>query len=247
MTYLVEDKILFTCDIFGEHYCNEGMFDDAVPDFSDAFRYYFDVIMKPYSRFMLQAIDRMRPLEINMIAPGHGMILRKDWKKWVDVTVKYCGEYLQNPNRKKVFLAYVSAYHNTGLIAEKIAEGIRSAGNIEVDLCDIENMDLALIEQKLMQSSGIMIGCPTFSQNILLPVYQVFAMINPIRDRGKLAAVFGSYGWSGEGAKIMSSALTNLKLNVMDEGLMVKFTPHADTLKLCFDYGRTYGERFLSL
>ena len=108
-------------------------------------------------------------------------------------------------------------------------------------------MDLALIEQKLMQSSGIMIGCPTFSQNILLPVYQVFAMINPIRDRGKLAAVFGSYGWSGEGAKIMSSALTNLKLNVMDEGLMVKFTPHADTLKLCFDYGRTYGERFLSL
>jgi len=247
MTYLVEDKILFTCDIFGEHYCNEGMFDDAVPDFSDAFHYYFDVIMKPYSRFMLQAIDRMRPLEINMIAPGHGMILRKDWKKWVDVTVKYCGEYLRNPNRNKVFLAYVSAYHNTGLIAEKIAEGIRSAGDIEVDLCDIENMDLALIEQKLMQSSGIMIGCPTFSQNILLPVYQVFAMINPIRDRGKLAAVFGSYGWSGEGAKIMSSALTNLKLNVMDEGLMVKFTPHADTLKRCFDYGRKYGERFLSL
>ncbi len=247
MTYLAEDKILFTCDIFGEHFCNEAMFDDAVPDFSDAFRYYFDVIMKPYSRFMLQAIERMSPLDIHMIAPGHGMILRKDWKKWVDVTVKYSGEYLMNPNRNKVFLAYVSAYHNTGLIAEKIAEGIRSAGSIDVDLCDIENMDLSLIDQKLVQSSGIMIGCPTFSQNILLPVYQVFAMINPIRDRGKLAAVFGSYGWSGEGAKIMSSALTNLKLNVMDEGLMIKFTPHADTLKRCFDYGRTYGERFLSL
>jgi NADH oxidase (H2O-forming) len=247
MTYLAEDKILFTCDIFGEHFCNEAMFDDAVPDFSNAFRYYFDVIMKPYSRFMLQAIERMRPLDIHMIAPGHGMILRQDWKKWVDITVKYSEEYLKNPSRYKVFLAYVSAYHNTGLIAEKIAEGIRSAGNIDVDLCDIENMELSLIEQKLVQSSGIMIGCPTFSQNILLPVYQMFAVINPIRDRGKLAAVFGSYGWSGEGAKIMSSALTNLKLNVMDEGLMIKFTPHADTLKRCFDYGRTYGERFLSL
>jgi len=246
MTYLVEDKILFTCDIFGEHFCNEGMFDDVVPDFSDAFLYYFNVIMQPYSRFMLQAIARIKPLDIKIIAPGHGMILRKDWKKWVDATIKYCEEYIQNPNRSRVFLAYVSAYHNTGLIAEKIAEGIRSAGNIEVDLCDIENLDISQIEQKLMQSSGIVIGCPTFSQNILLPVYQVFALINPIRDRGKLAAVFGSYGWSGEGAKIMSSALINLKLNVMDEGLMIKFTPHAENLKLCFDYGRKFGERFLS-
>jgi len=245
MTFLQEDRILFTCDIFGEHYCNEGMFDDTVPDFSDAFRYYFDVIMKPYSRFMMQAIERMSSLDIAMIAPGHGMILRKDWKKWVDDTEKYSGEYLQNPYRNKVFLGYVSAYHNTGKIAELIAEGIRSVGDIEVDLCNLENMELAAVEQKLMQSSGVILGCPTFSQNILLPVYQVFAAINPIRDRGKLAAVFGSYGWSGEGAKIMSSALTNLKLNVMDEGLMIRFTPHTETLKKCFEYGRTYGERFL--
>jgi flavorubredoxin len=173
------------------------------------------------------------------------MILRKDWKKWVEATVRYSEEYLQNPYHNKVFLAYVSAYHNTGLIAEKIAEGIRSAGDIDIDLCNIENMELQVVEQKLMQCSGIILGCPTFSQNILLPVYQVFAAINPIRDRGKLAAVFGSYGWSGEGAKIMSSALTNLKLDVMDEGLMIKFTPHADNLQKCLDYGRKYGERFL--
>jgi len=246
MTYLPEEKLLFTCDIFGEHYCNEGMFDDVVPDFSDAFRYYFDVIMKPYSRFMLQAIDRIRLLDISIIAPGHGMILRKDWKKWVDLTVRYCMEYLQNPYLNRVFLAYVSAYHNTGLIAEKIAEGIRSAGDIEVDLCNIENMELPLIDQKLTQSSGIILGCPTFSQNILLPIYKVFALLNPIRDRGKLAAVFGSYGWSGEGNRIMSSSMANLKLEVMDEGLMIKFTPHAGNLQKCFDYGKAYGERFLS-
>ena len=245
MSCLLEDKILFTCDIFGEHYCNEGMFDDVVPDFTDAFRYYFDVIMKPYSRFMLQAIDRMNEADISIIAPGHGMILRKDWKKWVDLTAEYAREYLQNPYRNRVFIGFVSAYHNTGRIAEKIAEGIRSAGDIEVDLCNLENMEIQVIEQKLMQSSGIILGCPTFSQNILLPVYQVFAAINPIRDRGKLAAVFGSYGWSGEGAKIMTSALNNLKLNVLDEGLMVKFTPHCESLQKCFDYGHKYGEKFL--
>ena len=247
MTYLREDQILFTCDIFGEHFCHDGMFDDAVPDFSDPFRYYFDVIMKPYSKFMLQAIERIRPLDIRIIAPGHGMILRQDWKKWVDLTVSFCEDYLVNPKRNKVFVGYVSAYHNTGMIAEKIAEGIRSVGDIEVDLCDLENMDLAVIEQKIMHSAGRVLGCPTFSQNILLPVYQVFATINPIRDRGKLAAVFGSYGWSGEGAKIMASILTNLKLQVMDEGLMIKFTPHSSTLNKCVDYGRKYGEKFLEI
>ena len=243
MSYLQEEQILFTCDIFGEHYCNEKMFDDEVGDFDDAFRYYYDVIMKPYSRFMLQAIERIRPLEISCICPGHGAILRKDWKKYVDVTEQYARESLsvQQPNR--VFLGYVSAYHNTGIIAEKIAEGIRMAGDIEVDLFDIEKTGLGEIEQKLIKASAVILGCPTFSQNILMPIYQIFALVNPIRDRNKLAAAFGSYGWSGEGARIMTSAMRQLKLDVIDDGLMVKFTPHNDVAERCVEYGKAFGKR----
>lgn len=246
MTWLQEDKLLFTCDIFGEHYCNEGMFDDEVGDFDDAFRYYYDVIMKPYSKFMLQAIERMRPLEISAILPGHGAILRKNWKKYVDLSEKYALQALnaQKPNR--VFLGYVSAYQNTEIIAQMIARGIAEAGDIEIDLCDIEKMDAGTIEQKISQASAIVLGCPTFSQNILLPIYQVFALINPIRDRNKLAAAFGSYGWSGEGARIMTSAMSNLKLKVIDEGLMIKFTPHTGVQEKCVEYGRNFGRQMLA-
>ena len=127
-----------------------------------------------------------------------------------------------------------------------IAEGIRQAGDIHVDLCDIEKMGMAEVEQRIIRASAIVLGCPTFSQNILLPIYQVFALVNPIRDRNKLAAAFGSYGWSGEGAKIMTSAMSSLKLNVMDEGLMIKFTPHHDTKDKCIAYGKKFGESFLS-
>jgi NADH oxidase (H2O-forming) len=246
MTYLVEDKLLFTCDIFGEHFCDEGMFDDCVGNFDDAFRYYYDVIMKHYSKFMIQAIERIRPLDISVICPGHGMILRKNWKKYVDLSEQYAREALKNPKPNRVFVGFVSAYRNTGLIAEKIAEGIRMAGDIEVEVCDIEKLPLSAIEQKVMESSGIILGCPTFSQNILLPIYQVFALINPIRDRGKLGAAFGSYGWSGEGAKIITSNLQNLKLRIYDEGLMIRFTPHDETMTKCIEYGRGYGEKFLS-
>ncbi|MEI6456664.1 MAG: FprA family A-type flavoprotein [bacterium] len=245
MTYLQEDQLLFTCDIFGEHFCHEGVFDDAVPDFEDAFRYYFDVIMKPYSRFMLQAIEKIRPLEISAICTGHGAILRKHWKKYVDLSARYAEEALRKPIPNRVFLAYVSAYHNTGLIAAKIAEGIRQAGDIEVDLCDIEKMELSEVELKIIDASAIVLGSPTFSQNILLQIYQVFALINPIRDRNKLAAAFGSYGWSGEGARIITGAMRNLKLNVMDEGLMIKFTPHSEAFEKCVAYGKSIGVKLL--
>jgi flavorubredoxin len=183
MTYLKGEKLLFTCDIFGEHYCNAGVFDDAFGDFDDAFRYYFDVIMKPYSRFMLQAIEKIRPLQIEMICPGHGAILRKNWRRFVDLSEQYAWEAMKEPKPNTVLIMYVSAYRNTGIVAEKIAEGIHQAGDIDVDVCNIENIDLATIEQKIIHSASIILGCPTFSQNILLPIYQVFALINPIRDR----------------------------------------------------------------
>jgi flavorubredoxin len=131
-------------------------------------------------------------------------------------------------------------------MAEKIAEGLRSAGDIETDVCDLEKMDLADVERRIIRASAIILGCPTFSQNILLPVYQVFALINPVRDRNKPAAAFGSYGWSGEAARIMTSAMRNLKLDVVDDGLMIKFTPHNEVLKKCEDYGRLFGEKMLA-
>jgi len=247
MSYLWEDRLLFTCDIFGEHYCNKAMFDDLAGDFDPAFKYYFDVIMRPFSKFMLQAIEKTRSLKIDTICTGHGMILRKNWRKYVNLTEEYAREAVTYPRTDSVFLAYVSAYGNTGLIAQRIAEGIREAGKVEVDVCDIETMDLSLIEEKVIRSSGILLGCPTFSQNILLPVYKVFAVINPIRDRGKLAAAFGSYGWSGEGNKIMNANINALKLKLHDEGLLIKFTPHGDELNKAFEYGKKYGETLLEM
>ena len=245
LTYLQEDRLLFTCDVFGEHYCHEGIFNDKVGDFDDAFRYYFDVIMKPFSKFMIKAIEKIRPFQIDAICTGHGAVLRTNWKKYVDLSEAYALEALKEPAASTVFIGYVSAYGNTRVIAGKIAEGISLAGDIEVDLCDIEKMDLATIEKKLIHSEAIILGSPTFNQNILLPVFQLLSLINPIRDKGKLAAAFGSYGWSGEGVKIINTIFINLKLKLFDEGLMVRFTPHNEILEKCVNYGKSLGEKLL--
>ena len=246
-TYLEEDKLLFTCDSFGAHFCHDEMFNDLTGPYDDAFKYYFDVILKPFSKFMLKAIEKIRNLEINAICTGHGPILRKDWKKYVDLSEKYAQEYLEarGSSGNKVLIAYVSAYGYTGQMAERIAEGIRSAGDIEIDLQDIEHAMLGDMEEKINRSDAIIIGSPTINQNTLLPIYKLFAVISPIRDKGKLAAAFGSYGWSGEAVQIIESQLKNLKLKIALDGLSEKFYPYNGKSNNLFEFGRKFGEALL--
>jgi flavorubredoxin len=132
------------------------------------------------------------------------------------------------------------------MVAEMIAEGILASGEIEVDVCDIENAPIGELEEKIIRASAYVVGSPTINQNILLPVYKLFALINPIRDKGKPAAAFGSYGWSGEARQMIKSNLENLKLKVFDDGIFVKFTPNEESGRQAFEFGKAFGEAVLS-
>lgn len=247
-TYLEEEKILFTCDSFGAHFCDEHLFEDEierVEEYHYSFKYYFDVILKPYSKFMLKAIEKINGLDIETIATGHGPILRKNWKKYVELSEHYATEAIAEPQKPKVFIPYVSAYQKTGMIAELIAQGIREAGDINVDVLDIEMSPLGELEEHITHASAYVIGSPTINQNILLPVYKCFALINPIRDKGKPAAAFGSYGWSGEARNLIRTNLENLKLRVFDEQMFVKFTPDDEESAKAIAFGKAFGETLI--
>jgi len=247
-TYLEEDKVLFTCDSFGAHFCHDEMYDDKVGDYDDAFKYYFDVILKPFSKFMLKAIEKIRPLEISVICTGHGPILRSNCKRMVDLSEQYAKEFIEqtDPNKKSALVMYVSAYGYTREMAEAIAEGVKESGVETVTLLDIEKIELGELDSALTLHNGFVIGCPTLNQNILLPVYKLFALISPLRDRGKPAASFGSYGWSGEGVKIMDAILRNLKLNVVSDGLAEKFRPGQFKKEKFVEYGKTFGTAIMA-
>jgi len=242
-TYLEEDKLLFTCDSFGAHFCREEMFDDLVEDFSSDFKYYFDVILRPFSKFMIKAIEKIEPLDITMICPGHGPILRSGWKKAVELSKRYSDQYLADCicEGNKVLITYVSAYGYTKQMAEFIAEGIREKTKSVVKIVDIENISLGDLEELIVRSNAILIGSPTINQNTVLPVYKMFAVINPIRDKGKKAAAFGSYGWSGEAVKIIEGQLKSLKLNVVMEGISSKFSVGATKAEIMKEFGRNFA------
>ncbi|MEX2371879.1 MAG: FprA family A-type flavoprotein [Bacteroidales bacterium] len=240
--YLEEEKLLFTCDSFGAHYADPKMFDDLVGDYSEAFTYYFDVILKPYSKFMRKAIDKIEGLEIACICPGHGPILRSTWKKIIDSSRELADVYLENTvKQNRILIAYISAYGYTREMGVKIAEGLQLSGNFDIDLVDIENILLGELEEKMVRADALVVGSPTINQNTLLPVYKLFSVINPIRDKGKPAAVFGSYGWSGEAVKLIEDHLVNLKLDVKNS-LSSKFYPDGEKAEEILAFGRKLGE-----
>ncbi len=244
-TYVIEDQVLFTCDSFGAHFCHEAIYSELVGDYIEAFKYYFDVILKPFSKFMVKAIEKIRPLEIKAICTGHGPILRSDWKKYVDLSDQLAKSYLEETGHKnnKILITYVSAYGYTKEMAGKISEGIEAVGDFIVETVDIENMLLGDLEEKIANSNALIVGSPTINQNTLLPVFKLFSVVNPIRDRGKLAAAFGSYGWSGEAVGIIEANLKSLKFKVIQDGLASKFFPHQDKGLNYINFGKCFAEQ----
>lgn len=245
--YLLEDKLLFTCDSFGAHFCHEAMFDDLTGDYQEAFHYYFDVIQKPFSQFMVKAIEKIRPLDIRMICPGHGPILRSTWQEKVRLTESYAEKYLADSMcmDNRILITYVSAYGYTRQMAETIAKGIGEVVDYKILVVDIENMLLGDLEELIVCSKSLLVGSPTINQNTLLPVYRLFSVINPLRDRGKKAAAFGSYGWSGEAVKLIEGQLKALKMNVVMEGISAKFSPDDRKHEQVIEFGRNFAKHLI--
>jgi flavorubredoxin len=225
------------------------MFDDLTGEYYDDFKYYFDVILKPYSKFMIKAIEKIRPLDISMIATGHGPVLRTTWKKLVDETYRLASDYVRLTERngtKRLLITYVSAYGYTAVMAKLIADGALKVENVEVEVMDIETSDLGEIDSKLTITVGLIVGSPTINQNTLLPVYRLMAMVSPLRDRGKLAGSFGSYGWSGEAPVLIAGMLKNLKLKYFEEPAAYKFIPEKSKETPLIEYGERFARELLS-
>jgi flavorubredoxin len=204
--------------------------------------------MRPFSRFLLKAVEKVKSLDIDIICPGHGPIHKENLKKAIELSETLAGEYMKivsDTNRMNILIAYVSAYGYTKEAAHLIAEGILETEDITVDIADIENISLEELESKLIMSDGLLVGSPTINQNTLLPVYKLFALINPIRDKGKLGGAFGSYGWSGESPNLILENLRMLKLKIFEETAAFKFSAENNKKENLIEFGRNFAQRYI--
>lgn len=242
-TYIEEEQALVTCDSFGSHYSFDEILVSRVTnqeDYWKATKYYFDCIIGPFKPFMLQALERVRQLDVSMICTGHGPVLDTDIDKMYNIYEEWCT--VVNPNQKKtVVIPYVSAYGYTGLLAEEIAKGIADSGDIDVRSYDMVTADQGKVLEELGFADGILFGTPTIVGEALKPIWDLTTSIFAGTHGGKLASAFGSYGWSGEGVPHIIERLHQLRMRVPDEGFRVRFKPSEVDLLNAYDYGYNFG------
>lgn len=240
-TWLAAERVLFTCDLFGSHYCDGRLFNDLVGDFRFSFEYYFDRIMRPFRSFVAQALDLIEPLDFAIIAPAHGPILRSHPRDYLTHTRRLISSRLASETglEKTLLIFYVSAYGATAQLAQAIHDGAAASPDVRVSLFDLEGGEIAPFLDLIEEADGIALGTPTINGDAVRTIWEMLAALVDIETRGKLGAAFGSYGWSGEAVRLVETRLQGLKMRLPEPGLRVKLHPSAAEL----DEGRAFGRR----
>jgi len=240
-TYVPEEKTLFTCDSFGCHYCDDRVFNDLIGgDFHDAYKYYFDNIMGPFKKNVLDALDKIKGLPIETICNGHGPVIREDPRKYIEMYREWASPAPKGG--KTVVIAYVSAYGYTKMMAQAIAGGIKAAGGVEVLMYDFVYDDINAAMRAIEAADGVLLGSPTLVGDALPPISNILTHLNPYFHKGKMMGAFGSYGWSGEAVPNLEERIKELRLPMPVPGLRINFRPSDEELRECAAFGEKFAE-----
>ena len=243
-TYIREDKVLVPCDSFGNHYSHPGILQSTVTDIDNSMRmmkYYYDNIIGPFKPYVLDALEKIKDKQIDMICPGHGPVLDTDIPHWIEVYREWSTEI--NPNQHPVVvMPYVAAYGYTKLLADTISEGIRKAcPDVEIKAYDMVYADAGEVVGEMYWADGLLFGTPTVLGEALKPIWDLTTSIFAGTHGGKPASAFGAYGWSGEGVPHLIERLHQLNMDVYKDGFRVQFKPSAVELQQAFDFGYGFG------
>lgn len=244
-TYVREEQLLFSGDVFGCHYCDSRLFNDASGDFRFSFEYYYAHIMRPFRNFVLNALDLIEPLPLRMIAPAHGPILRDRPRAYVERYRELASPRLKREvarGEKTMLIFYISSYGNTARMAESIYAAARSVPGVRASLYDLEGGDVSTFADLLEEADALVLGSPTINGDAVKPIWDLLSSLTVIDVKGKLGAAFGSYGWSGEAVRMIEDRLRGLKLRVPVPGIRVKLIPTTEELDACRQFGRALGD-----
>jgi flavorubredoxin len=241
-SYLVEDEILFSGDVFGSHYFDPRLFDDLVGDFDYAFKYYYDHIMRPFKSDVLNALKLYEKENIDMICNLHGPIMREKPHYYMEQYKKWSTKSDRLHGKKIVSIFYVTSYKNTKDMASAIYEGVESNENLIANIYDLTALDEQNMLTILEESTGILIGAPTINGDVPKPVWDLLSCMMLLEKKGKFGGAFGSYGWSGEAVEMINDRLKNLKFRVPLAAQKVKLIPTKMELMGCYDFGFEFGE-----
>jgi flavorubredoxin len=243
-TYMTGDNILFSNDAFGQHYASELLFNDLVDQgelFDECIKYYAN-ILTPFSALVEKKIQEVLSfnLPIDIIATSHGIIWRDNPTQIVLKYLDWAKAYKEN----QITILYDTMWNGTRIMAEKIAEGIHEADkDVAIKLFNVAKTDKNDIITEVFKAKAILVGSPTIGKGISSGTAGILEEIEGLRFKGKKAAAFGCYGWSGEGVKRISDVLAKGGFELADEGIRCLWNPDEASVAACVAYGKDFAAK----
>ena len=237
--YLTGDNILFSNDAFGQHYASEYLFNDLVDQnelYTECLKYYAN-ILTPFSSLVEKKIQEFLGLNLplDIICTSHGVIWRNNPAQIVERYLQWAKGYKEN----QITIVYDTMWNGTRVMAENIAKGIvRTDPDVNVKLFNIASSDKNDVLAEVFKSKAVVFGSPTVNRGILTSLAGLLEEIKGLSFQEKKAAVFGSYGWSGESTRVLAESLQQAGFTVVDDGLKVLWNPSEQSIEECVSYGR---------
>lgn len=246
MTYEKRDRILFSCDAFGGFGAIHGrIFDDEVDSLEfyekEALRYYVNIVAN-YSQRVISAIEKLATLPMEIIAPSHGLIWRRNPQRVIELYHKWA-RYTQGPVEKGVTIIYGSMYGFTSSLMDAVARGIARTG-VKYCLFDGARTNVSYILPSLWTMNGVIVGAPTYEGRLFPPVATILEMAKHKRIFGRKAAYFGTFGWSGGALKDLKRLAEDLKWEVTHT-LEVQGMPDSRDLAKAEQWGEEFASFLL--
>jgi len=243
-TYVPEEKLLFSMDIFGQHRADSERFDDEVePEglMYDAKSYYANIVM-PYDKAVRDCLTKFSTLQIDIAAPSHGLI----WRSEVREIISAYSAWANHRVRPKVLVLYDTMWGATGLMAEAIAAGAMQPG-VSVSLLNVRREALSRIATEVLEAAALAVGSATLNRSMMPMLAAVLAYLEGLRPLGKVALAFGTYGWGRGGAEAVAEAFNRLQWEQVAEPLRARWRPSEELLAECRRVGKLLAERAAAL
>ena len=240
-SYFPEDKLLISSDAFGQHLASSERFDDQV-DFSELMeqtsKYYANILTlySPLIRKLLAKVQEMG-LEIDMIAPDHGVI----WRSHIPEVIQAYADWSENKGIRKALVIYDTMWASTEKMAKAVATGIDTTG-VSVKLINLAYSHRSDVMADVLNAKAVILGCATLNNGMLPRMAGFLMYMRGLKPTNKIGAAFGSFGWSGEAVKLMNASMEDMKFDIIEPGMRVKYVPGHNDLSECVEMGKRIGQ-----
>ncbi|MBT3168480.1 MAG: FprA family A-type flavoprotein [Candidatus Cloacimonetes bacterium] len=231
VSYLAEEKLLFSNDAFGQHIASTERFDDDFPTditMLEAAKYYANIVL-PYSRQVQKALEVVGTLDIEIVAPSHGLIWRKNIPQ---ILAKY-QEWSSNQIENKALIIYDTMWKSTEKIAVAIQD-VFAEKNIKTKMCNLQTNHISDVMTDVLNAKYICVGSPTLNNNILPTVAAFLTYLKGLAPKNRIGLAFGSYGWGGQSIGIVENNLQDCGFEML-ENIKLQYIPKIENLQTVKD------------